>query len=268
MLKADLHIHSAISDGSCTPEEIVEQATKAGLDVIAITDHDTCSHFDRLPKGDEVKVIAGIEISAMDPATKTKAHVLGYGIKDAARVEKLTRPLLEARHENCLKQIRKLKEAGYSIDVDSLNKADGKYIYKQHIMEYLVKTRQVADMFGDFYRTVFKNGGICDFEIEYASVFDAVTVIREAGGKAVLAHPGQQRNFSLIPSLLCFGLGGIECNHPGNRPEDRDVIKRYAREYSLFLTGGSDFHGTYEAGKVGPGEYISEESGVIAVCLE
>jgi phosphoribosyl 1,2-cyclic phosphate 1,2-diphosphodiesterase len=268
MLKADLHIHSTISDGSCTMEEIINQAGISGLDVIAITDHDTCSHFDRLPKGDKVKVIAGIEISAIDLATKTKAHVLGFGIKEPARVEKLTKPLLDARHENCLKQIRKLKEAGYSIEEDSLSRADGKYIYKQHIMEYLVKTRQVADMFGDFYRSVFKNGGICDFDIEYINVFDAVRVIKEAGGKPVLAHPGQQRNFYLIPSLLNCGLDGIECNHSGNRPEDRDKIKRYAKEHNLFLTGGSDFHGTYEAGKVDLGEIISEESGVIAVCLD
>lgn len=268
MLKADLHIHSTVSDGSCTIGEITERAVKAGLDAIAVTDHDTCSHFDKLPQPDRIKVIAGLEISAADPSTGIKAHVLGFGIKDPARVEKLTMPLLAARHENCLKQIKILKQAGYSIDADSLNKADGKYIYKQHIVEHLVKTKQIARMFGDFYGMVFKNGGMCDFDIRYVSVFDAVRTIKEAGGKAVLAHPGQQKNFYLIPELVKCGLGGIEYNHPENGEEEKSTIKQLALRYSLFLTGGSDFHGAYEAERVELGAYISEESGVMAVCLE
>ena len=266
MLKADLHIHSSISDGSNTICEIIENAIYKGLDVIAITDHDTLSHIAQIPKTNEIKVIAGIEISAIDKRNISKAHILGYNIQSPELVENLTLPLLKKRHKNSLKQIEILNENGYSIYLQQLNNADGKYIYKQHIMEYLVRTGQVAEIFGDFYKSTFKNGGLCDFDIEYIDVYDAVKIIKLAGGKAVLAHCGQQQNFTLIPSLIELGLDGLEYNHSANSENDKKIIKEYANKYNLFLTGGSDYHGKYEVENVNIGDYLSDESGVHALC--
>lgn len=266
MLKADLHMHSRISDGSFTVRELAEMASEKGLDAIAVTDHDTLSQAAQIQEDLPVQVICGIEISAFDYIADKRVHVLGYGIQDTALVEEFVHPLLKARHENSIRQIEILKKNGYSIDPDQMNKADGKYIYKQHIMEHLVKTGQAPDMFGDFYKRTFKNGGICDFDIHYLNPYEAVHVIREAGGAAVLAHSGQQQNFQLIPRMVSEGLSGLELNHPANSPKDRLIIRRYAREYGLFLTGGSDFHGLYEANGAEPGSCISEESGVNAIC--
>lgn len=265
MLKADLHIHSTVSDGSeCIPA-LISAAIANGLDAIAITDHDTLSHKKQLPKEAPISVMAGIEISAIDPHTKRKAHILGYHIQDDTMVETLTAPLLERRHHNSLKQIHILQQQGYHIDINALNKADGKYIYKQHIMEYLYKTHQVADMFGLFYQQIFKNGGICDFDIEYINVFDAVKTITAAGGKAVLAHSGQQKNFDLIDSLVPCGLKGLEYNHPANSVEDKKIILEYAQKYQLFLTGGSDFHGSNDKIHDQIGDFICEPSGIAAL---
>lgn len=111
-----------------------------------------------------------------------------------------------------------MQKDGIEIDINKLNKEDGKYIYKQHIMEYLVETKQVIEMFGSFYKTVFKSGGICDFDIEYIDVYDAVNVIKSAGGLAVLAHPGQQKNFYLIDKIP---FDGIEFNHLANSEGDK-----------------------------------------------
>ena len=265
-MKADLHIHSTVSDGSDTIAQIVEKAVRRGLDVIAITDHDTLAHTRQLLTDSRIRVLAGVEISAIDPDTKTKAHILGYGIQDTAALEAITQPLLERRHNNSLMQITLLRQHGFIIDMARLNKADGKYLYKQHIIEYLVKTGQSDGMFGSFYKTIFKNGGFCDFDIDYIDVFEAVKAVKDAGGLAVLAHSGQQQNFYLIDRLVSLGLAGLECNHPANSDSDKAIIREYAKRHGLFLTGGSDYHGTNDAKPVQIGDYLSEESGVAALC--
>ncbi len=261
MIRADLHMHSRVSDGSYTIEELAREAAAAGLDAIAVTDHDTLEGAGQIPEGLPVRVLPGIEISCFDYAANLRVHVLGYGVQDRAAVERFVHPLLLARHENSLRQIETLRRNGFSIDEGALHRANGRYIYKQHIMEYLVKTGQAPDMFGGFYRSVFKNGGICDFDIQYLNPYEAVRVLRAAGGLAVLAHPGQQQNFALIPALVRAGLCGLERNHPANSARDRALIDRIAGEQGLFLTGGSDFHGLYEKNPLGVGACLSEQSG-------
>ena len=265
MIRADLHTHSRVSDGSCTIEELAREAAEAGLDAIAVTDHDTLEGARQIPDGLPVRVLPGIEISCFDYAANFRVHILGYGVRDAALVEAFVHPLLLARHENSLRQIETLRRSGFSIDEGALHRANGRYIYKQHIMEYLVKTGQAPDCFGAFYRRVFKNGGICDFDIQYLNPCEAVRVLRAAGGLAVLAHPGQQQNFSLIPQLRRAGLCGLERNHPANSPRDRALIDRLAAEQGLFCTGGSDSHGLYEKNPLGVGACLSEQSGAQAV---
>lgn len=261
MIKADMHIHSTVSDGSYTMEEIVSMAETKGLDVIAITDHDTLSHASKLPHSDKVKVCAGIEISAYDYEKNFRVHVLGYGIRNPEVVEKVVRPTLEARHNNSLRQIEILNQNGYEIDIEKVKKADGKYIYKQHIMDYLLEQGKVDELFGSFYYSVFKNEGICHFDIEYINPLLAVKAIKDAGGYAVLAHSGQQQNFELIPGLVDAGLDGLELNHHANSTMDKGIIKTYADKYHLLLTGGSDCHGRYEAGSPEVGDYMAEQSG-------
>lgn len=270
MIKADLHIHSTVSDGSDTIEQIVKTAKSKGLDFIAITDHDTLSHHGtirQLPANTGVKVMAGIEISAVDPRNNMRAHILGYHIQDRDLITALTLPLLKARNRNSELQADILRKHGYELPVDKLSRADGKCLYKQHIMAYLVSSGQASGMFGEFYYSTFKNKGICAFDIEYIDVFQAVRTIKQAGGKAVLAHSGQQQNFYLIPKLAECGLDGLELNHHANTGADKAIIRGYADEYGLFLTGGSDYHGIYEPQPFGIGDFLAEESGVHALCL-
>jgi len=265
-MRSDLHIHSTVSDGSDTIAQIIETAKEKGLDAIAITEHDTLSHITQIPANTGIQIIVGVEMSSIYRKTNTRAHVLGYNITKQEMITVLTQPLLKARNNNSEKQADILIKKGFQIDVDKLARADGKYLYKQHIMDWLVTTGQVPDMFGNFYQTTFKQGGICDFDIEYIDVFEAVMAVKEAGGLAVLAHPGKQQNFEIIPELVELGLDGLELNHHSNSSKDRKMILDYACRYGLFLTGGSDYHGRYEPQPFGIGDFLSEESGVGGIC--
>ncbi len=265
-MKADLHIHSTVSDGSDTIAEIIEKAKQKGLDAIAITDHDTLSHLAQIPAVPGLRVLGGVELSAVHKASGTKTHILGYSIQNPALVAALTQPILEARNRNSERQVAALVARGFDINADKLAQADGKYLYKQHIMDWLVATGQADDMFGDFYKATFKNGGICAFDIDYIDVFKAVRTVKAAGGLAVLAHAGQQQNFWLIPELVAAGLDGLELNHHANSAQDRAILRQLADVHRLFLTGGSDYHGRYEPQPFGIGDFLSDESGVKAIC--
>ena len=265
-MKADLHIHSTVSDGSESIQQIIGMAQEKGLDTIAITDHDIVLNTTQIATGAGMKVLAGVEISAAHRQTGTRAHVLGYHLQKPEVITALTGPLLEARNSNSEMQADILIRHGFQIDIDKLARANGKVLYKQHILDWLVVTGQVPEMFGSFYQETFKQGGICAFDIEYIDVFDAVIAIKEAGGLAVLAHPGQQRNFWLIPELVKTGLDGLEWNHHTHHEKDREAIRTYAGRYGLFLTGGSDYHGKYEPQSFGIGDFLSDESGVKAIC--
>lgn len=262
MRKADLHMHSTVSDGSFTIPELIARAKEKGLDSIAITDHDTLSQAGKIPETEDIQVIPGIEISAYDYVHDFRVHMLGYGIQKPELTEREVHPTLEARHANSLRQITVLNEHGYDIAIETLRKADGKYIYKQHIMDDLVRRGKAAEMFGAFYQRIFKNGGICDFDIHYISPLKALRAIKDAGGLAVLAHSGQQQNFCLIPELAKQGLDGLELNHHSNKQKDRAIIRQYAERYDLFLTGGSDFHGKFENVSADIGDFLSEQNGI------
>ena len=99
-----------------------------------------------------------------------------------------------------------------------------------------------------------------------ADVIEAVRAIKESGGVSVLAHPGRQQNFRIIPELVEAGLGGLELNHSANSPKDREAILEYAALYGLFLTGGSDYHGRNDTRRVEIGHFLSEDSGAMAIC--
>ena len=167
MIRADLHMHSTVSDGSFTIPELIARARQNGLDAIAITDHDTLSQRFQIPADTGLQVLTGIEISAYDYENDFRVHMLGYGIQKPEVTEQAVHPTLEARHANSLKQIEILNQHGYEIDLSQLRRADGKYIYKQHIMDDLVRRGKAPDMFGEFYQKTFKHGGICDFDIRY-----------------------------------------------------------------------------------------------------
>lgn len=262
-MKGDLHIHTNISDGSYSTKEVLEMALKNGLTHIGITNHDTVKGLsEAIEMGKElgIKVIPGIEISAYDFKNNRKVHILGYNFDlHGSNITKLCEPTLEARNENSKWQMKTLIENGYDIDIKSVEekcRVSG-VLYKQHIMQALIEKDYTTSIYSDLYRRLFKNNGICARDIDYVDAKDAVKAIKDDGGLAVLAHPGQLNSYDLIPELVSNGLDGIEVNHISHTDNDVKKINEFSQIYGLFLTGGTDFHGIYGEEDIKVGEILS-----------
>lgn len=263
MYRADLHVHTTVSDCSINAEEILKQARQSGVTHLAFTDHDTTMKAEEhvaLAEQYGISAIKGVEMSAYDFKRNKKVHILGYAYKTNKRIEAIGAEVLRRRQANCLKQIEILKDLGYQIEEKEIEKLSQSCIYKQHILDYLVKTGQSESLFGEVYRTVFKNGGPCDFDITYPAAEQVVEAITGDGGQAVLAHPGQQGNYDIIHRLAGVGLAGIEWAHPSHNKSDLVRVEQYCRSYKLFMTGGSDFHGAYEQTSTRLGAYPAHEA--------
>ncbi len=264
-MKADLHTHSRCSDGSFTVEDIVQQAVTAGLQLVSITDHDTIEACPRLAaagKRHGIRTISGVEISAFDYERRKKIHILGYGLRpESGHVQRLCEPVLRARHRNTLRQIAAIAGAGYELTEEEVRSEAGecRYLYKQHIMAVLIRKGYTDSIYSPLYQQLFKGDGPAAGDIEYVDCTEAVAAIAADGGIPVLAHPGQQQSLYLVPKLVACGLAGIELNHPDHTPEIRDRISRIAEQYSLLLTGGSDFHGLY-GGKAAMGSETASDA--------
>jgi hypothetical protein len=262
MIKADLHIHSTVSDGSLTLEKIICNAVKTGITHLSITDHDTTFGTPEaviLGMRHGIAIIPGVEFSAYDYTNNVRAHILGYGMTNFSPIEQLGSPLLRKRHNNSLRQIEVLDRLGYDMTAEEVARKSGRHIYKQHIMQVMVEKGYAESIGGEIFRMLFKNGGPCDFDIDYIDARDAVAAVKEAGGVAILAHPGQQGNFGSIPGLVDAGLAGLEYAHHANNIESRAIIFDFAQRSNLLLTGGSDCHGIYENNSPEIGSFLCPE---------
>ncbi|MDR0513647.1 MAG: PHP domain-containing protein [Coriobacteriaceae bacterium] len=251
-LYADLHVHTTISDGSDDFEEVLAQAATLGLTHVAFTNHDTVTGLSQafdLQERFNVTVIGGIEISAWDAAENTKAHIIGLGFESerAPAIQALCGPLLERRFAKTRWQIEQLQSHGIKLDLDLLGRyaLQSTCLYKQHVMAALTEAPHGSAEYQRLYRSLFKEGGICERHIPYVDARDAVRAIKEDGGWAVLAHPGQFNNFGLVARLARLGLDGIEKYHPDHGPKEWRKVEQLATEHNLFCTGGSDYHGAF-----------------------
>ena len=260
----DLHIHSNLSDGELSPKEIIDRAVNNGVSVIAIADHDTTlAYNDELfnyAKENNVKLITAVEIS-----TKYKGigiHVLGYNfdINNKKFTDKLY-SIRNARHIYLHNVATKLKELGYIIDVDSLDKIDA--VTKAHIAlnivenednkELLLKTFGHIPSKGEFIETIMNEGCPCYVEKEAISPKEASDLIREAGGKVVLAHPVAYKyedglsDDDILNLVKEMNPDGIEANYiyldrNGNKINESAHWNNFAKHHNLITTIGSDFH--------------------------
>ena len=255
----DLHMHSTFSDGSCTVDELVALAREASLAGIAVTDHDCLRQLSAIrARSRELgfPVLAGIEVSAMNPATGRKVHVLGYGLEatpDASGpVERIVNETLRARTANTLWQAWVLERTGaefggHTVSLDEVVAVAGQStgVYKQHIMEALTHRPYTDPDYQFAYWCNLKGESPANHDITYPVATDAVRAIREQGGVPVLAHPGQMDSWDYVGELVAAGLEGIEAFHPDHDEADEDRAFELAREHGLFVTGGSDFHGRF-----------------------
>lgn len=248
----DLHVHSNVSDGSLTPKELVEEAMRCNLAAFALTDHDTIAGVPEAveaAKGTGIEVIPGTEISA--GYKKKDIHILGLLLHpedtqlqstlDQARKER------DARNE---KMANNLAKGGLAIDIDSLKKAfpPDTVLTRAHFARYLMETGQIKSI-NEAFDHYLNADGPYYVPRKYVTPEDAISLIRNAGGIPVLAHPliyhlPEQELDSLICRLKNAGLAGLEVFYSANTGFDEGIIRRYANKYDLLMTGGSDFHGS------------------------
>lgn len=260
-MSGDLHCHTKLSDGTLGLEELIALAAKRGVDTIAITDHDCLAGTVRakiIGERNGIKVIPGVELSALDSRTGRNVHILAYLFDYPDRIEGLC-------HKNSLArkkagQYMMLKTAQrFPISTDIIMKcATGSTnLFKQHIMHALMQCGYTMTIYGDLYNELFdssKPSGIA-VQPKFADVFDVLEAVKNAGGISVLAHPALYDNFDIIGDLIEAGLNGIEVWHPTCSKENEEKLISVAKKHKLLMTGGSDFHGMYNHGTWSIGDF-------------
>lgn len=250
-MACDLHCHSKISDGSLGIEEIVAMARRRGLSALAITDHDAVVGATRaviVGKRLGVPVIHGVELSAMDPATNRKVHILAYMCDTPDRLEGLCRRTNASRKAAATAMMKKVLRY-YPILPESVARcASGSTnVYKQHIMHTLMDAGYADSFYGETYQKLFSPDTGCAYvPVEYPTVDEVIELVHSAGGLVVLAHPYTYDSIDLMQTLAKDNkLDGIEVWHPRNNAEQTAWLKDFAVQNKLLMTGGSDFHGMY-----------------------
>ena len=247
----DLHVHSNCSDGTYTPEELVAYALEKGLKAFALTDHDTTAGIARAQRaasGTGLELIPGIELS-----TEYKGkdiHILGLGIdpENAYFQDQLLR-FQNARNLRNEKMIEKLREHGIDITLEQMRACFPDSVWtRAHFARYLFDHGYVKEMW-DAFDLYLGDHAACFIPREKVTPFQAVQLIHEGGGYAVLAHPllyrlGEEPLNLLVKTLTGCGLDGIEAIYSTNRFSDEADMRQLARRYGLAITGGSDFHGS------------------------
>jgi len=253
----DLHTHSTASDGTDTPEQLVRAAHRAGVDVLAITDHDTTGGWDAaaaaLPSG--MRLVRGAEFSCVSPTGREErpvsVHLLGYLFDPAhpAIVAEQSR-LRDERVVRLARITEKMTADGYPVDVESVFEfvPEGTSVGRPHLARALVAAG-VVESVNDAFATLLHNGSPYYVPKADTPVERAIAMVRAAGGVAVFAHPLARRRGrvvepSVIADLATIGLGGVEVDHPDHAQEDRELLRELAAAHDLVTTGSSDYHGT------------------------
>jgi predicted metal-dependent phosphoesterase TrpH len=254
-LTADLHLHSTFSDGVLKPSELVDMAKVNGLSAIAVTDHDTAAGTDEaMDSGHQhgIEVISGIEISSW--YNTTSMHILGYGFKhDDEKFRDHLRKLQDGRSTRNKKIIENLYRLGIKVHIDDLMRySEYGQTGRPHIARLLVD-KGVVRTVEQAFQYYLGRGKAAYAERFKFGAREAIAMIRDAGGTAVLAHPAtldpSLRTIApLLKSLQQIGLRGIEVFYPSHTPKATKQLKKMAEKNKLLITGGSDFHGFDRSG--------------------
>lgn len=257
-MRIDLHTHSTASDGTDTPAELVRAAAAAGLDVVALTDHDTVAGHaeaaDALPEG--LTLVPGAELSCR--LEGVSLHMLAYLFDPAepelARERELVR---DDRVPRARGMVAKLRELGVPITWERVAEIAGNgSVGRPHIATAMVELGVVDTVSDAFTSEWIANDGRAYVEKHELDPFTAIRLIKGAGGVAVFAHPlavkrGRCVPESAIADLAAAGLDGIEVDHMDHDAATRDRLRGLARDLGLLATGSSDYHGTRKTCRLG-----------------
>ncbi|MCX4275000.1 MAG: PHP domain-containing protein [Candidatus Gastranaerophilales bacterium] len=248
-MKIDLHIHTTYSDGTFSPEMVVDTAVECGLDVIALTDHDNIlSHKvanDYVKKNNiNIEIIPGVEINTI--YKEYEVHILGYFMDtDNNEFQNLMKAQQEARVKQTNEIIELLnKKAGIRIKFEDIKSlvAEGGSIGRPHIARAITNAGGVNNVM-EAYAKYINDASNVYVQRKTVSPHDACEIIYDAGGIPVFAHPiDVEISDELAKDLTSYGLRGIEAYHRKHSPAMIEHYSSLAEKYGLIITGGSDFH--------------------------
>ncbi|MDQ7805252.1 PHP domain-containing protein [Amycolatopsis sp. A133] len=255
----DLHTHSTASDGTTPPAEIPLLAAKAGLDVVALTDHDTfagLAEAGRAAADAGIELVPGVEISCrLDDA---EVHLLGYFVDPADGPLAAELELIRTdRTRRAVRMVERCRELGAPITLDEVRAiAAGAPLGRPHVAAALVAAGVVADARAAFTDDWLGDGGRADVPKHVLPTAEAIALVRGAGGAAVLAHPRSEKRRAEVsdPQLAALagaGLAGIEAGHPEQPAEVAQRLWAVAAGLGLLTTGSSDFHGDRKPVRLG-----------------
>ncbi|MFA1544930.1 PHP domain-containing protein [Actinomadura chokoriensis] len=257
-MRIDLHCHSDASDGTRPPAEVVRRARERGLDVVALTDHDTVAGWDdaasALPDG--MTLVPGIELSCAHDGRSL--HLLGY-LFDPAHPA-LAAELARIRDDRVVRaqgMVDRLRDLGVDVTWGMVRaRARGEAVGRPHIAGAMVEAGVIRRAEDAFTSEWIAQGGRAYVERYALDPERAVALVRAAGGVCVLAHPRARRRGyvfedEVIERLAAAGLAGVEADHPDHVPEDRAHLRDLAAALGLAVTGSSDDHGVLTGDRLG-----------------
>ncbi len=257
-MRIDLHTPTTASDGTDTPPELVRNAGRAGLDVVALTDHDTVSGHEAalaaLPSG--LTLVRGAELSCR--LDGVSLHMLAYLFDPAepelARERELVR---DDRVPRAQGMVRKLRELGVPVTWEDVARIAGDgAVGRPHIATAMVEAGVIDSVSDAFTQEWLANDGRAYVDKHELDPFDALRLIKDAGGVAVFAHPlaakrGQCVPESAIADLAAAGLDGVEADHMDHEPATRARLHGLADDLGILATGSSDYHGSRKTCRLG-----------------
>ncbi|MDR5708997.1 MAG: PHP domain-containing protein [Armatimonadota bacterium] len=260
-MRIDLHTHTTASDGLMSPRGLVHAARRAGVGVLGVTDHDT---VDGIPEaleaahGLDVTIIPGVELSVEEG--EEELHLLGYFVDfRAGWFRDLLEELRASRVNRIREMIHRLNRLGLPISFEEVARLGQGAVGRAHVARALVAAGFVRTHAEAFERYIGR-GKPAWVPRNTLSLEGAIGAIREAGGLAVLAHPGRSSALARVAALQAAGLEGIEVYHPEHTPHQMARLLALARELGLLVTGGSDYHGDGVGTGAGlGGQYVPPE---------
>jgi predicted metal-dependent phosphoesterase TrpH len=253
----DLHTHTNASDGTDSPSELIDKAINRGINILALTDHDTTRGWSEASSAllnhssqSAMKLVLGAEISCQDE-NGISIHMLGLLFDpDYQPLFEVLERTRENRHSRMERIIARLNEAGIDITLEEVNaqrKGDAT-LGRPHLADALVARGHVASR-DEAFAALLHNKSKFYINHYSPSPVETIKLIKAAGGVAVIAHPlasqrGRTISMDLFESLISAGLDGIEVDHRDHSESEKSELLRFAIENELIVTGSSDYHGT------------------------
>ncbi len=248
----DLHTHTNKSDGTDSPRELVNKAIAMGLTVLGISDHDTTAGWEEAAQTlrGGLHLVLGSEISCLTH-DGISVHMLGLLFdQEHQQMQIMLEETRDGRLPRMRKMIEKMRAAGIDISMQDVEAArpEGATLGRPHLADALVNKGVISSR-DQAFQGMLNNDS--EFYVSHAAPTpaEAIAMIRSAGGVAVIAHPfaslrGQILQASDFQELIDAGLNGIEVDHRDHNPDERQMLRKLARELDLVVTGSSDYHGT------------------------